>query len=373
MAHSYTPGLRVAESTVITKERRLPLRGQVVVKQGDSLKAEQIVARTELPGNVTPMNAANQLGVLPEEVAGCLIVKPGEKVQKDQVIAEAKAFFGLSKTRLKSPLTGSLEAVSEVTGQLIFRDPPIPVEIDAYIDGKVTEVYAEEGVEMQAQGVFIQGIFGIGGETFGTIQMACKSPEEVLDESKISGDIKGKILVGGSLVTLGALKKAIDGKASAIVVGGFASLDLRKLLGYELGVAITGQEQIGLTLVLTEGFGKIGMAKRTFELLKRHEGQKSSCSGATQIRAGVMRPEIIISQKDVTAHVEARREPGALTTGSVLRVIREPWFGKIGKVTALPPELTKLDTETLVRVLEIEFDNGERAILPRANVEMIEG
>jgi hypothetical protein len=373
MAHSYTPGLRVAESTVITKERRLPLRGKVVVHEGEHLTADKVVARTELPGNVTPLNAANMLGILPDEVAKSLLVKPGDPITKDQIIAESKAFFGLSKNRLKSPITGTLESVSETTGQLILRDPPIPVEVDAYVDGRITTVFPEEGVEIQAQGAFIQGIFGIGGETYGAIQMACKAPDEILDENKISGDVQGKILVGGSLVTLGALKKAIDGKAAAIVVGGFSSLDLRKLLGYELGVAITGSEQIGVTLVLTEGFGKIAMAARTFNLLKSHEGHKASCSGATQIRAGVMRPEIIIARKDVAHHAESKREVGSLDVGTVLRIIRDPYFGKIGKVTALPPELTKLDTETMVRVLEVQFDNGEKAILPRANVEIIEG
>jgi hypothetical protein len=373
MSHSYTPGLRVAEATVITKERRLPLRGKVLVSVGEHLNADKVVARTELPGNVTPVNAANLLGVLPDEVAKSLLIKPGDAVVKDQVVAEAKAFFGLSKSRLKAPLTGTLESVSEVTGQLIFRDPPVPVEIDAYVDGRITETFPEEGVEIQAQGAFIQGIFGIGGETYGQLLMVCKSADEVLDESKITGDVKGKILVGGSLVTLGALKKAIDGKAAAVVVGGFSSLDLRKLLGYELGVAITGSEQLGITLVLTEGFGKIAMASRTFNLLKTHEGHKASCSGATQIRAGVMRPEIIIARKDVTHHIVVDREVGSLGIGTILRIIREPYFGKIGKVTKLPPELTKLDTETLVRVLEVELDNGERVTLPRANVEIIEG
>jgi hypothetical protein len=46
MAHAYTPGLRVAENTVISKERRLPLRGEVLVKEGDKLPAERVGAKT---------------------------------------------------------------------------------------------------------------------------------------------------------------------------------------------------------------------------------------------------------------------------------------------------------------------------------------
>ena len=43
----------------------------------------------------------------------------------------------------------------------------MPVEVDAYIDGMVTEILPGEGVVVEAEGAFIQGIFGVGGETCG--------------------------------------------------------------------------------------------------------------------------------------------------------------------------------------------------------------
>jgi len=373
MATSFTPGLRVAETTLITKDRILPLRGNVVVKVGEHMAADEVVAATNLPGNVTPLNAANLLGVLPGDVRAALTIKEGEKVEKDQIIAEAKSFFGLFKNKLKSPITGSLESVSDVTGQLIFRDPPIPVEIESYLEGRVTKIFANEGVEVQAVGTFIQGIFGIGGETHGKIKIIADSPNDETTESKIPSDCKNMVLVGGAFAGHEAVKKAIAGGAAALVIGGFDSLDLKKLLGYEQGVAITGGEQIGITLVLTEGFGHIAMARRTFDLLKRNEGHMASVSGATQIRAGVMRPEIIIAKKDVTHNDPHDHEPAGLELGDVVRIIREPWFGKIGKVSELPPELTALDTEAKVRVLKVTLDSSNETVtLPRANIEKIE-
>lgn len=373
MATSFTPGLRVAETTLITKDRILPLKGEVVVNIGEHLAAEQVVASTDLPGNVTPLNAANLLGILPGDVRASLLLKEGDKVEKDQVIAEAKSFFGLFKNKLKSPVTGSLESVSDVTGQLIFRDPPVPVEIDSYVEGRVTKIFPHEGVEIQAVGAFIQGIFGIGGETHGKLRMIASSPADETSESKIPSECKHEILVGGAFATYEAVKKAIAGGAAALVIGGFDSLDLKKLLGYEQGVAITGGEQIGITLVLTEGFGHIAMARRTFDLLKKHEGHMASVSGATQIRAGVMRPEIIIAKKDVTHHEPHEHEPSGLELGDLVRIIREPWFGKIGKVSELPPELTALDTEAKVRVLTVKLEgSNETVLLPRANIEKIE-
>jgi hypothetical protein len=53
-------------------------------------------------------------------------------------------------------------------------------------------------------------------------------------------------------------------------------------------------------------------------------------------------------------------------------VIREPHFGKLGKVVNLPPALQKLESESSARVLEVEFSDGKKAIVPRANVELLE-
>ena len=46
MAHAYTPGLRVTGHTVVRRERRLPLKGSVVVMSGQAGDAETVVART---------------------------------------------------------------------------------------------------------------------------------------------------------------------------------------------------------------------------------------------------------------------------------------------------------------------------------------
>jgi len=144
-------------------------------------------------------------------------------------------------------------------------------------------------------------------------------------------------------------------------------------LGYDLGVAITGTEQVGMTLIMTEGFGRIPMAGRTFELLKSREGQKASINGATQIRAGVLRPEVIVAwHEERSAQSEPRAPASGLRPGSAVRIIREPLFGRIGKVIALPQEPGEIATEAKVRVAEIALDDGTQPLVPRANLEMIE-
>ena len=180
--------------------------------------------------------------------------------------------------------------------------------------------------------------------------------------------------MGGSLVTHSAVERAREVGAVGIIAGGIGDGDLRAILGRDLGVAITGTEEIGLTVIVTEGFGPIAMAPRTFAILTSCAGRQASISGATQIRAGVVRPEIIVPQQDGADRtgVETASQAAGLEVGATVRAIRAPHFGHIGRVAALPAELQEVESGARVRVLEVAFGDGSQAVLPRANVELIE-
>lgn len=375
MAHAYTPGLRVAEKTRIRKSRVLPLPGEVVVKKGDRVEAESIVARTELPGKVFSVNVAGRLSIPPGEVVKYMLKREGDPVEKDEILAESKSLFAWLKASCGSPIKGAVETISSITGQVLLREPPQPIEVRAYIGGGVVEVMEKEGVVVETTATFINGIFGVGGEVVGPLELGVSSPEEVLEPKGIRQDHAGKVIVAGSLVTWEAMDKARNMGVLGIVTGGVYDEDLRSLLGYDLGVAITGSEKIGLTLILTEGFSRINMAKKTFELLQARRGKKASINGATQIRAGVVRPEIIIPLTEgggAAPETEESLLETGMAVGAVVRVIREPYFGKMGKVKSLPAELQTIETEARVRVVEITLADNSTVIIPRANVEMIQ-
>ena len=374
MAHSYTPGLTVTERTTVRRRRILPLPGSVLVQIGDAVHADTAVARAELPGKVVPLNLANQLGIAPDEINDYLVKKEKDSVQKDDVLAENKPFIKWFKTEIRSPITGKVESVSTITGQILLREPPRVLELRGYIDGVVAEVHPEQGVTVESTCSLVQGIFGIGGETSGELVMGVKAPDQPLLPEQLNASMKGKVVVGGAFLSAATMTRAKELGIVGLVVGGIHDKDLRALLGYDLGVAITGSEQVGFTLILTEGFGTIPMAPKTFALLSAHAGQKASISGATQIRAGVIRPEIIIPHSGPAAATKvAQAEREGIQLGDPVRIIRDPLFGKIGAVSGLPSELRAIPTESEVRVLEVRFPDGTTTVVPRANIEVIEG
>lgn len=373
MAHAYTPGLKVVVQTIVSKTRRLPLKGIVTVKSGDVVKADDVVAETNLPGNIFPVNIANILNIEPAELPEMMLKKEGAAVKKDEMIAETKGIFGFFKQNALSPITGTIESISTVTGQVILREPPIPVQVRAYIDGRVDEVIQDEGVIIKTSAAFVQGIFGIGGEKRGMIKVVTPDPNAPLSEELIDESCAGKIIVGGSFLTLKGYHRAIKMKVAGVVVGGFNYKDIKDIVGYDIGVAITGQEDVETTLIVTEGFGKIHMAGQTFKLLQSLEGEIASINGATQIRAGVIRPEVIIPLLKITGTVKEKTEITGMDVGTVVRVIRAPYFGMLGEVTEMPYELQKLESESMARVAKVKiYEQNREVMLPRANLEMIE-
>jgi hypothetical protein len=220
----------------------------------------------------------------------------------------------------------------------------------------------------------IQGILGIGGEVAGEIALVTDSADATITPADLTEDLAGKLVVAGALITSEVYARAAEIGIAALICGGFHDRDLRALLGYDLGVAITGHENVQPILIMTEGFGRIAMAKATFELLRANAGRRASANGATQIRAGVLRPEVIIPADGASAgdRTATPSEAAGLMEGASVRIIRQPDFGRLGVVASLPSGVEAVESEAKVRVVQITLDGGEVVTVPRANVEAIE-
>jgi hypothetical protein len=191
-----------------------------------------------------------------------------------------------------------------------------------------------------------------------------------LTEAEITPDQRGKVVVGGALVTREALARAAQLGVGAIITGGVHALDLGEFMGGEIGAGVTGAEQVGLTLIVTEGFGEIAMARRTFRLLRQCDGLLASVSGATQIRSGVLRPEIIVPATAGEHSAADNIAADGLAIGTSVRLVRAPYFGQLGTVVALPPDPCAVASGAVVRILEAELESGVRVTVPRSNVEL---
>ena len=69
------------------------------------------------------------------------------------------------------------------------------MEVNAYVQGRVAEVLPAEGVVVETEASFIQGIFGVGGETHGEIAVVSERPDEELPAARLGERHRGKVWV----------------------------------------------------------------------------------------------------------------------------------------------------------------------------------
>jgi len=283
------------EAVTITKERRIPTAGEVLVKQGQQVDPDTLIAACTVPSqNIHELRIYRSLKVNPDDVKNHIVKHEGETVEKDEVVAIARSFFGRQTRMARSPIDGVIMAFSSSTGRMMIRGHPVPVEVFSHISGKVIDIYPDEGAVVETQGYRFNGVFGVGGETHGILEVAVDSGDIPLTSTEIKPEHSGKVLLGGSVVTLDALREAVKQGVKGIIVGGVDQKDLTYFLGYEIGHGVTGGEDVGLTLILLEGFGVNPIPDTVFDSFKKISGNLACIDGTTHIRSRTLRPEIII-------------------------------------------------------------------------------
>lgn len=375
MAHAFTPGLAALEHATVRKVRELPVSGTLLKKEGDIVACSDVVARAYLPGDLQILRIAEKMGIEPFEVMRGLTVGEGAQVAEGDVVCEHAGLLGLFKTRFVSPCAGQVEFVTERTGHVGIRMAARPIEIDAYISGRVVALDPHKSLTIESEAALVQGIFGVGGERRGELKMLPVPPGKRLEEDDIPPVCNNVVLVGGMRPTLAALKKAQAGGAVGLVVGSIDDQALRGYLGFDLGIALTGDEPVSMTVIVSEGFGSMPICERVYSLLRAFDGKTASINGATQVRAGAQRPEIIVCHPPADgARAGERQAPveTGLRVGSRVRIIRVPHFGAAAEVVELPQELQHIPTGAQARVLRAKLEgSGETITVPRANVELM--
>jgi len=369
MSKALTPALAVTSRTTVRRRRDLPIAGEVLVREGDIVSGSQVVARAQLEGELRLIRVAELLGIPASDLPAALRVAEGAVVQEGSLLAEIRGLWGLFRSTVVSPIAGTIEFVSNATGHIGVRAPSAPLNLTAYIDGRVVGVEPNRSVIIEAESTFVQGIFGVGGERLGRLRMLPVSATTRLVEEYIPDRAEGEVLVGGHSPTGAALAKAAKAGAVGCITGSIDDRALREYVGHDIGVALTGDENVTMTLIITEGFGALPISERVLATLGSINGEVVSINGATQVRAGAQRPEIIGPRYEAVKDQDMRER--SLSVGARVRVIRVPYFGAVGVIEELPHELARIETGAIVRVLRAKLDDGRQVTVPRANVELV--
>lgn len=335
----------------IQKKRILPFDGRVLVKEGDRVKPDTIIAEMLYLGE-RPfiVDIAGRLNIGLREIEDYLTKKIGDHIEARDVIAVRQRMT--VKLEAHSPVSGILEFISPASGKIVIREKVNKEEI-----GPVTINCAEElNIPTKSLQLYLEKKLGNKVEKGGVIASKsiyagirmeyCRSPifgeiisidlktgnvtvrrpiEERKMDAFIPGIVKEIIPKRGTIIeTEGELINGVFGfggeeygilgediilvekplrrgdfeeyvgEIKGIIAPSINIPEFKDLFGEEIAKGTTKDNNTGVTIILMEGFGDKKIDINTMKKFNHFKGRLVAIDGRTQIRAGAKRPEIII-------------------------------------------------------------------------------
>ncbi len=267
-----------------------PVRGRVEKINFDS---GTIIMREIQDYSTKPkkVNVAGKMSIKPKLAKRYLKKQVGEFVYAGDTLASriVDTAGGEIPMIVSSPSTGTIKDYNNETGIMIIQYDKTPYQLFSGLTGQIKDIKDSISATISYTGSRLKGIIGFGSQKSGPLKMISNNS----DWEKVSA---GDVITHVDKIDFDFLRKAESKKVSGIVAPSMDNADLVKYIGQEIGVALTGNEPIPLTLILTEGFGDFKMDPVYREFFKDVEGKWAFVDGHTQIRAGVVRPTIIVTE-----------------------------------------------------------------------------
>lgn len=264
-----------------------PVRGKV---EKINLDSGTIIMREIQDYSTKPVkiNVAKKLNILPKQIISYLQKGTGDFIYAGDTLAKRilDSANGIP-TVISSPTTGTIKEVDSNTGIVVLQYDKKPYKLKAGITGKVKSIEKGYSALISYKGITMQGIIGFGTEAHGKIKFI-----------KHASDLKNcktdEILIFSDSIDHKILKTAVKRKVQGVIAPSMNNLELVKYIGKPIGVALTGNEDIPFPLIITEGFGNFKLSNNYTKIFAENNGNQIYMIGHTQIRAGVIRPKIII-------------------------------------------------------------------------------
>ena len=344
-----------APLTQIVRRRLLATPGEVLVRVGDRVQPDDLVARAPVQGPLVAIDVAESLGISVRTVARCVQVAKGQIVAPGEMLASARRLWGCRE--VTAPFEAVVQGIAD--GRIFLRRTNCFLTLRAYLGGEVIEEYPHRGVAIRTFGALVRGIWGAGGEQQGIITTMASRPDDPLTWDRVGLHYRNAIIVGGILEDPRVLLRARQFQVHGLLVGSIAPA-LKPLA-----------EQLELPIVVTEGMGRIPMAEPILEALRSYHGRPAVISGSDC--DGCSGPEIIVSlpsQASSQANTLIIVRP--IQVGARVRLTRPPYLGAIGQVVALPAMPQETAVGARAEGAEVRLADGRKVFIPHVNIELLE-
>ena len=345
--------VRSGSNIELQRTRQLPLPGQVLVKEGDEVAPEDVIAETTISSGIRLVNLYRALNLSSEEVEGCLVREVGDTLEEGDVIAQAE---GVIPRLVRAPADGILLDVND--GQAVLAADETIFRVQSGVIGRIQKVIPEYGAVIQTRGSLIQGMWGNGKVGQGALRVLIDKQEGLLDAADLDEVEKGDLLAGGVCLNGTVLVTAVEREAAGIIVIRLAP----ELIPTALDMAIP--------VIVVGGFGPGLPDQRTVDILRLGAG-KMACVNAVDVdRSQGHRPEVIIPQEDGKAE-ELLGFQGVIEVGMQVRLLSGEFVGRVGEVEACAKSPVEFPSGLELPSVLIRLENGEAVSASSQNLVIL--
>lgn len=374
--------VRVEKDVIVRIHRNLKGKGVLNVAKSQEVSPSDVLGTAQLSPGFRILNLAQLLQVSPNQVGKFLKRSLGQRIYQGELLAYKSGWMFGSKIEVTSSSDGVLDFLNPKTGELRLNFLPKKIDLPAGVYGVVEEVDSQKGsVVIRTQSTLIHGLFGSGRTRDGNLQMVSKR-DEFLGNISILPKYADQIIVAGSLVSKEAISAAISGGVSGIITGGIGARDYKGMAGGRLIFPKKLENDIGISIVVCEGFGSVPIGEDIYQVLSQHEGRFAAIDGNTgTVNLPSFESSSIMKVKSTKlplyANAPAVYEESEntkmveLKVGLKVRMVGNSFLGEQGKVFAIDNAQTLLPSG--IKALMITIETSRRKIqIPINNVEVIE-
>lgn len=373
--------IRIEKDTIVRIRRLLLGKGIINVTKGQEVVPSDIIGTALISSGYRTLKLAQMLEVSPKEIGKYLKTPIGKKIYKGELLASKSGWMFSRNKIVTSPTDGVLDFINPETGDIRLTLLSRKQDLPAGVYGIVDAVDKDRGqVIIRTQVSIVRGMFGTGGVRDGILQIISKR-DELISRSFISPKLDGKILVGGSLVFRDSIISAISGGVSGIITGGINAPDYRGMAGGRLVFPKKLDNDIGISIIVCEGFGSIPIGWDIHEFLSGYDGKFVSIDGnksiinlpsfesdsIIKVRKTSLRP---FQDSNLMNYDESVSKVLEIKPGSKIRIVGNSYAGEQGKIIAMDKTETILPSGIRTFIATIETKK-RRIQVPVANLEVI--
>jgi len=337
----------------ITRVRRLPAAGQVMVKNGQPVSTNEVIASIDMPDKHLNLDVSRILGLDRAQAARAIIPRPGDMIRKGEVIARRG---GLLSKQLTSPVDGKVTDCSNA--RVLVELGSNPIIVQAGFTGIVKEVIPGYGAILVAEGAILQGVWGNGRLAEGLIISLVRNQVEELNPDRMDVSLRGSVVFGGPCINAETMRLAADIPLRGLIVSSIAP-ELLELA-----------EKLPFPVVALIGLGKVPYDDHSYQIIGDLNKHVACINAVPWDRYSGLRPEVVVPRRG-EGRITELPDNVEYTTGQLVRILQSPYLWEIARIKEIFPEARRYPSGIIADSALCELANGKETVQPLVNLEVI--